>query len=361
MVDNSSRLNFTFGNEDWQCEEEALRIEPAHRVLCITASGDRPLHALLANPAHVIAVDDSAGHNHLLQLKRAAMRLLPFDEYLAFLGAAPHEDRLTHLPRLHEAMSQDTSTYWKRNSQFIRQGVLFQGNYERTCHYIAKCMHLLRGSVLRQLFAFTCLDAQRQFVKDTWDRKSWRTCFRWLFRFAPRIMRSLSLEPVLLEPIQNTGDAFYQRITEVLMTTLARKNHFLSLVFNGTIQPEAFVPYLTQAGVDVIKSRLDRLSIHTADIVTFLETAPSNSVDRFSLSDVAAGASKESFARLLQEVHRVGRPGARFCTRQFYTDSQVPTELQSNFMRESELETSLNRKDISCCSKFMIGTVHKSA
>ena len=41
-----SRLSYSFGNEDWRTEKRALGIRPHDQVLCITASGDRPLNLL---------------------------------------------------------------------------------------------------------------------------------------------------------------------------------------------------------------------------------------------------------------------------------------------------------------------------
>lgn len=361
MADYFSRLNFSFGNEDPKTEEEALRIEPNSRVLCITASGDRPMHILLANPGHVIAVDGNIGQNHLLRLKCAALKLLPFDDYLAFLGGAPQVDRITQLPALNEAMPVDACTYWKKHSKAIEKGILFQGNCERVCHHIAKLMHLLRGSMLRELFAFDCLEAQRNFVKETWDRKAWRAGFRWAL--SPKVMRVLALDPVLYlhtDPMMQPGDYFYNRMTEVLMHCLAKKNAFLSLFFNGIVKNEAFLPYLTRPGAEVIKTRLDRLSIHTADILDYLESAPEGSIDRFSLSDVASYVPQEVFVRLLRAVLRVAKPEARFCMRQFLSDRQIPEDLKPHFQREPELEKELDRKDTCCWARFMVGTLKKT-
>jgi S-adenosylmethionine-diacylglycerol 3-amino-3-carboxypropyl transferase len=360
MANYFSRLNFSFGNEDWKTEAEALRIKPHDRVLCITASGDRPLHVLLANPKQVIAVDGNAGQNHLLQLKCAALRQLPFQEYLAFLGASSHTQRLKILPRLHATMTDDACAYWKKHSTAIKKGVLFQGHCEKVCYQISHLMHFFRGSMLRQLFAFDCLEAQRKFVKETWDHKVWRTGFRWAL--SPKLMKILDLDPVLhrhTDPDLHPGVYFYQRMTHVLMHCLAKKNAFLSLFFNGIVKEEAFPLYLTQQATEVMKTRIDRLSIQTADILTYLESAPESSIDCFSLSDVASYVSQEVFVRLLRAVLRVGTPNARFCVRQFLSDRQIPDDLKPYFQRETALEKKLDQEDTCCWARFMVGTLNK--
>ncbi|HKZ00179.1 MAG TPA: DUF3419 family protein, partial [Rhabdochlamydiaceae bacterium] len=68
MANFYSRLSYSFGNEDWITELEALRIKPGDRVVCITASGDRPLHLLLADLGELVSVDANPFQNHLFEL-----------------------------------------------------------------------------------------------------------------------------------------------------------------------------------------------------------------------------------------------------------------------------------------------------
>src|SRR5262245_40473083 len=87
------RLSYSFGNEDWITEKEALKIQPQNRVLCITASGDRPLHLLLNECQEIVSLDANSTQNYLLDLKMQAIQHLDFEEYLAFLGVTPCSSR----------------------------------------------------------------------------------------------------------------------------------------------------------------------------------------------------------------------------------------------------------------------------
>jgi S-adenosylmethionine-diacylglycerol 3-amino-3-carboxypropyl transferase len=73
-------LNYASCNEDWRSEWDALKITSDDRILCITGSGDRPLNLLFQGPGKVIAMDLNPVQNHLLRLKVAAMKELPYDE-----------------------------------------------------------------------------------------------------------------------------------------------------------------------------------------------------------------------------------------------------------------------------------------
>ena len=63
------RLNYSFGNEDPFTELKALRIKPSDTVVCVTASGDRPLNLMSCPLEKIYCVDLNPIQNHLLSLK----------------------------------------------------------------------------------------------------------------------------------------------------------------------------------------------------------------------------------------------------------------------------------------------------
>ena len=87
MNDFFSRLSYSFGNEDWNTEYQALKVKPSDKVVCITASGGRPLNLLLQDCEQVVTVDANKIQNYLLKLKSAALKEVDYEEYLDFLVA----------------------------------------------------------------------------------------------------------------------------------------------------------------------------------------------------------------------------------------------------------------------------------
>ena len=53
-------------------------------------------------------------------------------------------------------------------------------------------------------------------------------------------------------------------------------------------------------------------------MISYLERAPDNSFDRFSMSDVASYIPYEAFERMITSLVRVAKPGSRFCIRKTY-------------------------------------------
>lgn len=363
MIDRSnrkffSRLSYSFGNEDPCVERKALAIKPTDRVLCITASGDRPLHLLLDDPAEITTVDLNETQSHLLALKAKAMETFGYDDYICFLGGAHDPARLEKLPLLKEGMCDKAYRFWVNHPQLVTKGVLYQGAVEKMCCRVAKALKVLRGKKIKKLFEIKAIDEQREFVKRHWNSFFWRKCFDILFNFP--LMRLALKDPgvfAFLDESITPGSYLYRRLTHSLNTTLACKNPLISLILRGFVNPQAYPPYLTREGVAVIKPRLNKLTAHTDNIITFLEKSPPCHYDCFSLSDIASYMDSHNFERLLNEIQRTARPGARFSLRQFMSNHQIPASIRPYFVRDANLEAVLEAEERCFVYRFMAGII----
>lgn len=355
-----SRLSYSLGNEDWETEHKALKIQPDHRVLTITASGDRPLHLLLSECKEIVTLDANPIQNFLLELKSHALKHLDYQDYIAFLGGVPSQDREKTLHTLVESLDDSSAEFWLQNKKMVTKGILFQGVAERYACKMSYLARIVQGRKIQQLFEFEDLDKQRDYVKKNWNGF-------WLKKVVdlalhPKVSRILFDDPSLYAHIDSSfqpGTYFYEKLKSCLQQHLARKNFFVSLFLRGYFTEEAFPPYLTQEGSQIIKERLDRLTILTQNVIDYLESAPSESFDRFSLSDVASLLPYNQFKRLLNEVYRTAKPGARFCIRQFLSKYTVPDELAPHFQREPELEKQLEIEDRCFLYHFLVGKILK--
>lgn len=364
MIDRSnrrffSRLSYSFGNEDPQVERKALAIKPNDRALCITASGDRPLHLLLDDCAEVIAIDLNETQNHLLALKAKAMQHLDYEQYISFLGGIEDGQRLTKFQLLLPFLNEKERVFWGENSELIVKGILYQGAVEKICSRIAAILRILRRKKVKRLFEFENLEEQREFVNKHWNSFFWRKSFNFLFN-GP-LMRLLLKDPGIFAHLGTTspGNYLFQRFSKSLNTTLAKENPLLSLVLRGQVSPSAFPPYLTEKGVATIRSRLHKLSWHTDNVITFLENSPDSHFDCFSLSDIASYMDLTNFQRLIAAIYRTATPGARFSMRQFMSDHPIPDVMAKYFVRDTHLEAALESEELCFVYRFMAGTIAK--
>lgn len=361
-----SRLSYSFGNEDWRSEQEALKIKENDRILSITASGDRPLHLLLDSCKEVVSIDANPIQNYLLNLKCKAMQKLSYHEYISFLGAVPCEHRLKTLEKLLPNMDEQAQKYWLKNKSMIHQGVLYQGFVEKRCRgIVAPFFQAIRGNKVKKLFEFSDLNQQQEFILKSWDKLYWRKFFHFAFNsFVSRFLVSYVVnDPGLYDHLngaKSLGKYLYQRMHESLMANLAKESLLFSLFLKGRVDQEAYPPYLTEEGVYKIKKHLSRISIKDVDVVSYLQSAPDNSFDCFSLSDVASYLSQKDFLIMLKEVKRVAQPGARFSIRQFLSNHKIPSDMQSVFHRDTALEKKLEKEDRCFVYRFMVGTINKS-
>ncbi len=355
-----SRLSYSFGNEDWKSERAALKIAPTDRVICITASGDRPLHALLDPCQEVVAIDLNPIQNHLLILKMTALKHLEYQDYLEFLGINPAKDRKVVFNQLSAYLPAATSTFWQQRIKMIENGILYQGTIETLLKITAPILKILRPKKISKLFSFESLADQRQFIRNEWSSYFWNKAFELIFN--PIFTKYMIKDPGLYENLPSTahpGKYINDRIYSSLNRHLAKENLLMSQVCFGKVIESALPPYLTYNGSQTIRLNLDRITIQNFDIINYLEHAPDNSFDCYSLSDVISYLTPPDFQRLLNAIYRTARPGARFCMRQFISNYSIPDKWQDKFCRSPKLEKHLEENDRSMFYRFTVGTLNK--
>lgn len=351
-------LNYSSCNEDWRTERRALQIGPSDRVLCVTGSGDRPLHLLLDDPERLVAIDANPCQNHLLRLKMAAMRAFPHEEYVAFLGLTPARQRSRLLFQLADHMPEDTYSYWLHNNAAVERGILYQGRWERYYRAVSLLARMLRAPAIGHLFSLESLEEQRSFVREGWDKGWWRLVFDVLC--SRRVSRLAFGDPGFyahVDPQLQIGRYVYQGMLEILQRYLARENFMLSLLFLGRLSAYDLPPYLAADSFACIRGRLVRMEIRTARLTDYLKHSVPGSFTRFSFSDVPSYLDQAGFAELARAMVHAAVPGARFCIRQFLTNHRLPEQLSGMLRRESDIEDELRQADRSFAYRFMVGTI----
>lgn len=361
MASFFSHLRYSLGNEDWKTEEKALDIKPQDNVLCITASGDRPLNLLTRQCQTMTCIDANPVQNYLLELKAAAMTALDYNHYLAFLGATPFKNRLGLFNQVLPYLPVQAAKFWTGHKKMIEKGILYQGTVERLTRIISKIFYLLRGAKVEKLFAMNNLEEQKEFIRNEWDSYFWRMIFN--IALNPLISRFLIKDPGLVNVGSNVkvGTYIYQRILGSLERDLAKNNPLLSLILKGTVLQDAFSPHLTEAGIKMIEPRLGSIEVHTADVIHYLESLSGPTFDVFSFSDIVSYMNYPNFVKLLTLMIKTAKPGARFCLRQFLSYYDIPVHLKSHFYRDRRLEAQLERQDNCFVYRFMVGTMAAKA
>lgn len=354
-------LNYSLGNEDWSAEEAALRVTPDDTAICITASGDRPLHLLMTDCKKIYSLDMNLSQNYLLELKLAAIKQLDYEKYLSFLGLTPTKNRHKLFKELTPHLSKEAVSFWEKNKKMISKGVIYQGKVERLTHLGAKFIKLCRNKKNKALLEFDNIEEQREFLKKKWDKRLWQLFFE--IMVSPKLSKFVLDDPGFnsyTEHTKNPGKYIYDRMKRYLENNLAKKSALIQLLLTGRVTPDAYFPYLKFEGYTKIRRNPGRLILKTDNITHFLHNAPENSIDCFSLSDIASYMPQEAFENLLQGVLSAAKPGSRFCIREFMSQRNIPKKLTSHFARETDLEKKLDIEESNFVYRFIVGTISKA-
>lgn len=358
---NRLNIRYSFGNEDPRTELMALKIKPQDKVVCVTASGDRPLHLLLTDCRELVSIDLNQVQNYLLDLKIVAMSHLDYDQYISFIGGAPSSSRKETLRKLASHMKPEAANFWLAHEKAIEKGVLYQGTTERLLKFVGMMFSILRPSKIKRLFQFDNLEEQKTFIQRKWENALLKRIFNIVL--SPGVARVLVDDPGLyssnVDPSITAGTYLYNRMNDTLCRSLAKENPFVSLILRGKVEKEAFPPYLTQEGTEVIKNNLKRLTYKTMNMIDYLDSSPESSIDCYSVSDIASYMGKNDFHRMLRAMVKSAKPGARFSIRQFMSGHQIPPELVHHFHRDQALEKELEEQENCFVYRFIVGTIKK--
>ena len=112
---------YAFTWEDPRVDRRLLKIRDNDVVLCVTSAGDNVLDYLYnANPRRIHAVDLNPTQNHLLELKIAAFRSLPYAQVWKMFGQGRFPTfRETLIAKLSPHMSSQACQYWLNHASIF--------------------------------------------------------------------------------------------------------------------------------------------------------------------------------------------------------------------------------------------------
>lgn len=337
----TDRLYFAQVREDPLLEMETLHPTAADTTVVVGSGGCTAL-SLLAGGGQVIAVDDNATQNHLIELKVAAVALLPLHDAVAFLGGAPSsgELRMVAYDVLRSALTPSARTYWDSHPDDLRAGVITTGVTERFIGMLVRALERFVHSRSRidRLLACTSLPEQRAFYEREWDSWRWRAFFRLLVG-RRSFERVYDAAPLRHARSSSFADHF-RRLAEHALTQLpVANNYFLHQMLTGRypVAVDGGVPpYLSERGAAALAAGVSSLSIVDATITEYLRSCPDRSVTGFALSNVCEWLSPAAVDELFAEVARVACPGARVCFRNFMGWTNVPSRWRGVLVEERD-------------------------
>lgn len=350
-------LNFTSANEDGATELAALVLRPDDHVLCLTASGARPLDLLLGNPARITAIDINPAQNELTRLKIAALRALDDESVHAYLGIAPCSHRLDLHRRVERLLEPGSRAFWEARRGLVASGVWHGGRWERVLRLGAFGTGLLRGRAINALFEAETLDLQAEIWRTRFDDAVWHGAVRLLSQrwFWTRIIGEPGgafLPPPADSEARLTG--LFRRGSESIFF---RESDFAVLLLKGRHTPSSALPLHIQPGnMKIIRERLDRIHLAEEGLAT-LGTSGLGPFDAFSLSDFGSYCGQADYDACWRGILTSARRGARWCERVFMNPVAPGPALSPQIRMDRPRSEALSRSDKAIIYDIRCGTL----
>lgn len=350
--------------EDTAILKQALAITSTDDVLSITSAGDNSLALLSDYPRSLTMVDKDRAQNFLAELKYRAPARLDYTDYLEFLGAMPATaaKRVAHFQAARSSMSREAQQWWAGHLDLIAKGAIHAGKFERYIglarRYLLPFVH--SRSTILGLFEHVDLASQQKYFSRNWDTWLWR---RFIGLTSDRsLLRAFARQPEQdRSEERNHNDDYETRIRDIVSRMVLKNNPYFRYFFTGDFGPK-LPDYLSKQNFDVLAEGSPRTTVKfaTSGLYEHLRDVPSDSLDKFNLSDIFEAFSEAENALLWEEILRTARPGALVAYWCNQIDRQPPKELAKHFKAERAMEQDLFKRDrVFFYQSFNIKTVLK--
>jgi len=336
--------------EDPDIAADGLHLGPSDDLVCLTSAGDNVMALSLRRPRSITAIDFSAAQNALFQLKLAALRTLPWAEYVAFLGARPSFQRVsTYRDRLRRELPDELRAYFDAQEPILARGVIHAGRFQKYLKmFRTGVLPLVHGrAVVEELMTIDDRDTRERYYREVWDNRRWRSLFT--FFFSRAIMARLGRDPAFFRYVDQAkiGAAFLERARWALVETSPRDNHFLQYALLGRYPDlERGPQYLRESNFAALRETTANVKIVRSDLESYLATLKPGALSALYLSDLFEWVGPEHHEAMLRKIADVTRPGGRLVYWNLLVPRQRPDALADRIDTHETEARALHARDL---------------
>ncbi len=350
--------------EDPEIDLEALELKADSRLVAIASGGCNLLNYLPANPQRIFAVDLNPTHVALVRLKLAAVaRCLDHATFLKFFGNANAAENVDVYDRqIAPHLDQNSRAYWdgrdltgrrriKRfERNFYQSGLL--GRFIGVAHRLGR----LLGADPKLIMTAKSREEQIALFDKHFEPLFTSRLLKWITSQRASLF-GLGIPPSQYDALCDYGrlpmsDVLLER-TRRLATGFDLKDNYFAWQAFGRHYAEAgqgpLPPYLQEKNFAVLKDRASRISVQQESLITFLESQPAGSLDRYVLLDAQDWMTDDILNDLWREITRTARRNARVIFRTAGSDTILPGRIiepvLSQWTYERAQSAELHRRD----------------
>jgi S-adenosylmethionine-diacylglycerol 3-amino-3-carboxypropyl transferase len=294
-------------------------------AFCIGSGGCTALSLLAARPRALHVVDINPAQIFLLELKRAALELLTYDELRRCVAA----NARPFYARLRGRLSAEAAAFWDARERLLGAGLNRCGVIERKLRRAMLLFRLFIHPRRRIVAALTqpSLAAQRLFYEERWETWRWRAALR--LGLSRPLLRLVYGRAFVAALAPGFAESIHQGLAQTFMNFPAQDNGYLWQTFLGTYpaSERAWPIYLQPESYETVKGGLEKMKLAAADAAEWLAAQPARSVSFFALSNILEVTSAGYAERLIVAVSHAARPGALVCLRWILPPPQSLVEM----------------------------------
>lgn len=281
--------------EDPRLDRVALQLSADDNVLVITSAGCNALDYVLDRPNHVHAVDMNPRQNALLELKKSAIRELPFPDFFRMFGEGYLPGiRTRYGSTLRKHLSERSRVFWDKRIKWFdnsRRSFYYRGtsgSFARMIRMYTDRFIKVRPEIDGLLAAQTIEEQQDIYYNRMYD-KFWTGLIKFTMN-RDTTMSMLGVPKAQRRQIESQYPGglvkYIQDCVEAVFARLPMKdNYFWRLYMNGAYTRECCPEYLREENYHRLRDGLlDRVTTHTDSVQGFLEKHDGR-ISRFILLD----------------------------------------------------------------------------
>ena len=330
--------------EDADVLVDVLRGPPGRSFLSVCSAGDNALALLLLDPSRVVVRDLSDAQLACLRLRLAALRALPWRDFVALMQPPSPGSPSPHgalMARVVPTLDDLTAAFWgDRLAAVATLGLAGIGRFE---HYFALfrrfVLPLIHGRrTVEGVFVRRSGPDRGEFFARHWDSWRWRLATN-LF-FSRLVMGRLGRDPSFFAHAEGSLPAQVRRKARHAAVEIDPcDNPYMQWILLGR-HTQALPLAWREEHYATIRARCERLDVARGGI-----DATTGRFDGFNLSDVFEYMSAEEFSATYGRLLAVAAPGARLVYWNMMAPRRAPPAHAAAVRRDAATEQRLKTVD----------------
>ena len=313
-VENFAEFNLIRYAQVWEDADilvGALDINSKDKILSIASAGENAMALLTKSPNAVYAIDLNFEQIACCEFKKAAYKLLDYNECMQLIGVFKCEDRLELYKKIEDELSKEVKEFFDANKNYIEDGIINVGKFEKYLKSFGnKVLPMVHTKRTRQeLLAKKTKEERIKFYDKRWNNARWRMLFRIFFsRF---VMGRLGRDKAFFRYVKgNVADRILEHTKYAITELDTSKNSYLHYIINGEYSDVLPVAY-REENFEIIKKNIDKLVLMTETVETFLAREDIDYISKYNLSDIFEYMDDSQMCKIIESIFTKSKKGSR--------------------------------------------------